>query len=295
VLELDGISRRFGDTVALNGLDLTVRPGVLTGFVGPNGAGKTTAMRIALGVLAPDAGAVRWDGRPVTAGDRARFGYMPEERGLYPRMRVADQIEHFARLHGLPGAAAQRATQDALELVGLADQAATRTDALSLGNQQRVQLAVALAHDPVLLVLDEPFSGLDPIGVDVMSGVLRERAARGVPVVFSSHQLDLVERLCDDVAIVRDGRVVAQGAVGALRRRGGRRYRVAVDAPGDAWLERVPGARPVGREDGSVLVALQEEADDQALLAAAREAGPVRVFAPDEPRLADIFREAVAP
>ncbi|WP_445151812.1 ABC transporter ATP-binding protein [Baekduia sp. Peel2402] len=293
MLELDHISRRFGETVALDGLSLQVEPGALTGFVGANGAGKTTAMRVALGVLEPDGGAVRWQGRPVTAADRARFGYMPEERGLYPRMRVGDQVEHFARLHGLDGATARQATAETLELVGLGDQLATRTDALSLGNQQRVQLAVALVHDPELLVLDEPFSGLDPIGVDVMAEVLRARADRGVPVVFSSHQLDLVERLCDAVAIVRDGRVVAQGPVAELRRRGGRRYRVEVEGDdGDAaWAAGVPGARALG----GGLLALDDDADDQALLDAARAAGPVRAFAPAEPRLADVFREAVAP
>jgi ABC-2 type transport system ATP-binding protein len=294
VLELDRISRRFGDVVALDALSLTVAPDRLTGFVGPNGAGKTTAMRIALGVLEADAGEVRWEGRPVTAADRARFGYMPEERGLYPRMRVADQVEHFARLHGLDGAAARAATVDALDLVGLAGEATTRTDTLSLGNQQRVQLAVALAHSPVLLVLDEPFSGLDPIGVDVMAEALRARADRGVPTVFSSHQLDLVERMCDDVAIVAHGRVVAAGPVTELRRRGGRRQRVAVDgADGDGWLAAVPGAELVGRDNGAVIVALADGFDDQVLLDAARAAGPVRQFTPDEPRLADLFREVV--
>jgi ABC-2 type transport system ATP-binding protein len=291
VLELADISRRFGETVALDGLSLTVAPGALTGFVGANGAGKTTAMRVALGVLEADSGLVRWDGRPVTGADRARFGYMPEERGLYPRMKVADQVEHFARLHGLDGAAARRATTATLELVGLGDEHATRTDALSLGNQQRVQLAVALVHDPQLLVLDEPFSGLDPIGVDLMADVLRTRAASGVPVVFSSHQLDLVERLCDVVAIVRDGRVVAQGTVAELRRRGGRRYRVVVDGVDGAWAAAIPGVRVLG--DG--LVELDEDGDDQALLERARAAGPVRAFTPEEPRLADVFREAVAP
>lgn len=291
MLDLVDISRRFGETVALDGLSLHVEPGLLTGFVGANGAGKTTAMRVALGVLEADAGEVRWDGRPVTPGDRARFGYMPEERGLYPRMRVADQVEHFARLHGLDGADARRATAATLAVVGLEDQAGTRTDALSLGNQQRVQLAVALVHEPRLLVLDEPFSGLDPIGVDVMAEVLGARAADGVPVVFSSHQLDLVERLCDVVAIVRGGRVVAQGRVAELRARGGRRYRVEVDGAADGWDAGVAGATAVG--DG--LFALADDADEQALLDSARAAGRVRAFAPAEPRLADVFREAVAP
>ncbi|HEU4973797.1 MAG TPA: ATP-binding cassette domain-containing protein [Baekduia sp.] len=294
MLELDGLTRRFDDVVALDGLSLTVRPGRLTGFVGANGAGKTTAMRIALGVLEPDAGEVRWDGRPATAADRAAFGYMPEERGLYPRMRVAEQVEHFARLHGLEGEGAARATAAVLQVVGLADQAKTRTDTLSLGNQQRVQLAVALVHDPQLLVLDEPFSGLDPIGADVMAGVLRARADAGVPVAFSSHQLDVVERLCDEVAIVRDGRVVASGTVGELRRRGGRRVRVDVDAADDRWLAGVAGIVAMDRDADGVVVALDDGADDQRLLQAALAAGPVRRFAPEEPRLADVFREAMA-
>jgi len=220
VLELDGLTRRFGEVVALADLTFSVAPGRMCGFVGPNGAGKTTAMRIVLGVLQPDAGRVRWNGAPVDAPTRARFGYMPEERGLYPKMRVRAQLVYFARLHGLAASDAAAAAERWIERLGLSERAGDRVEALSLGNQQRVQLGVALVHDPEVLVLDEPFSGLDPVGVDVMSGVLRERADAGVPVVFSSHQLELVERLCEDVAIVNRGRLVASGAVGELRERG---------------------------------------------------------------------------
>jgi ABC-2 type transport system ATP-binding protein len=295
MLELDDLRRRYGDTVALDGLSFTVRPGELFGFVGPNGAGKTTAMRIVLGVLQPDGGEVRWRGRPVDAAARARFGYMPEERGLYPKMRVADQLVHLARLHGLPAAHARAATELWLERLGLAGVAGRRTETLSLGNQQRAQLGAALVHDPELLVLDEPFSGLDPVGVDVLSEVLRERAREGVPVVFSSHQLELVERLCDAVAIVRAGRVVASGTVDELRaRRAGRRWRVDLDGAPDGWLAAVPGATAVARDDGMVVVELAGDADEQALLDAARRAGRVRRFAPHEPTLADLFREVVA-
>jgi ABC-2 type transport system ATP-binding protein len=284
--------------VALDGLSFAVGEGQLFGFVGPNGAGKTTGMRIVLGVLEPDAGEVRFRGAPVDAAARARFGYMPEERGLYPKMRVADQLVHLARLHGLDVAAARAATERWLGRLGLAELAARRTETLSLGNQQRAQLGAALVHDPDLLVLDEPFSRLDPVGVDVLSEVLRERARAGVPVVFSSHQLELVERLCDAVAIVRDGRVVASGAVAELRaQRAGRRWRVelADAAPDhDAWLASVPQATVVERRDGAVVVELADGADEQALLDAARRAGRVRRFAPEEPTLADLFREAVA-
>jgi ABC-2 type transport system ATP-binding protein len=284
--------------VALDGLSFSVAPGQLFGFVGPNGAGKTTAMRIVLGVLEPDAGEVRWRGRPCDAGDRARFGYMPEERGLYPKMRVADQLVHFARLHGLDRTAARAAAARWLERLGLEEVGGRRTETLSLGNQQRAQLAAALVHDPELLVLDEPFSGLDPVGVDVLSEVLRERARAGVPVVFSSHQLELVERLCDAVAIVRAGRVVASGRVAELRaQRGGRRWRVelaAANGAGPDWVAAVPGATVVTSEDHAVVVELGADGDEQELLDAARRAGRVRRFAPEEPTLAQLFREVIA-
>jgi ABC-2 type transport system ATP-binding protein len=295
VLELDGLRRRYGETVALDGLSFSVGAGQLFGFVGPNGAGKTTAMRIVLGVLEPDAGEVRWKGRPVDATARARFGYMPEERGLYPKMRVADQLVHLARLHGISAAGARAAAGEWLERLGLAEVAGRRTETLSLGNQQRAQLGAALVHDPELLVLDEPFSGLDPVGVDVLSEVLVDRARAGVPVVFSSHQLELVERLCDAVAIVRGGRVVASGRVADLRAgRAGRRWRVELAGADEHWLGSVAAASVVRRDNGAVVVELGPEADEQALLDAARRAGRVRRFAPEEPTLAELFREAVA-
>jgi ABC-2 type transport system ATP-binding protein len=206
------------------------------GFVGPNGAGKTTTMRIILGVLAADAGAVRWREQPVTAQTRRRFGYMPEERGLYPKMRVRPQLTYLAALHGV--AAPEAAADRWIERLGIAERADDRVEALSLGNQQRVQLAAALVHEPELLVLDEPFSGLDPVGVDVLSGVLAEYAATGVPVVFSSHQLELVERLCEAVAIIKDGRLVASGTVEELRGPGRTVVREVVERPTLAELFR---------------------------------------------------------
>ncbi len=217
MLELRGVSKRFGEVRALDRLDLRAGDGEIVGFVGPNGAGKTTAMRCILGIVRPDAGEILWRGRPIAQRDRASFGYMPEERGLYPKMQVAEQLEHLARLHGHGAAAARAAAATWIERVGLEARADERVERLSLGNQQRAQLAAALVHDPELLVLDEPFSGLDPVGVDVLAGVLVERARAGVPVLFSSHQLELVERLCDAVAIVHGGRVVAAGPVRDVR------------------------------------------------------------------------------
>jgi ABC-2 type transport system ATP-binding protein len=297
VLELEGVSRRYGDRVALEDLSFEVAAGQVFGFVGPNGAGKTTAMRIILGVLRPDAGAVRWRGVPVDAEMRRRFGYMPEERGLYPKMRVRDQLDYLARLHGMTGADAGAAAGRWIERLGLAERAGERVEKLSLGNQQRVQLAAALVHRPEVLVLDEPFSGLDPVGVDLMSGVLAEEAARGVPVLFSSHQLELVERLCEAVAIVKDGRLVARGPVDELRARGaGRRRRVRVEFASDpaaGWVDRVPGVRVAEPLPRGALVEL-DGAPPDAVLDAARAAGPVIHFSLQRPTLAELFREAVA-
>ncbi|MDA0184897.1 ATP-binding cassette domain-containing protein [Solirubrobacter phytolaccae] len=224
-----GLTRRFGDRVALDGVSFSVEPGQMFGFVGPNGAGKTTTMRIIMGVLAPDAGEVRWNGAPLSFGVRSRFGYMPEERGLYPKMRVHRQLSYMAALHGVedPDGAATRW----IERLGLTERAEDRVEQLSLGNQQRVQLAAALVHEPELLVLDEPFSGLDPVGVDVLSGVLLDYARTGVPVVFSSHQLDLVERLCEAVAIIKDGRLVASGTVEDLRGPGQKVVKEVIERP----------------------------------------------------------------
>lgn len=301
-LRLVGVSRAFGDHVALDDVSFAVRPGRTTGFVGANGAGKTTAMRIILGVLAPDAGRVELGGVPLTLPVRARFGYMPEERGLYPKMRIGEQLVYLGRVHGLDPATARRRTEALLAQLDLADRADDVLQTLSLGNQQRVQVAAALVHDPTLLVLDEPFSGLDPLAIDAMGALLRDRAAAGVPVLFSSHQLELVERICDDVVIIDNGRVVAAGVADDLRAaRAGRRYRVVVDRPDGAEPDRaalvaaVPGATIDGTSDGraGVVVDLGEDGDDQALLAAAQAQGAVREFARVLPTLAEIFREVV--
>lgn len=293
MLELDGLCKRYGTTVALDRLTFQVSPGQMFGFVGTNGAGKTTAMRITLGVLEADAGEVRWKGKQVDSQVRRRFGYMPEERGLYPKMRVRDQLVYLARLHGADSAVAAAEVERWMAELGVAGRAGDRVEALSLGNQQRVQLAAALVHAPEVLVLDEPFSGLDPVGVDALAGALRARAAEGVAVVFSSHQLELVERLCDAVGIISSGRLVACGSVDELRARGRRRrLRVLVDS-GPSWADAVPGARVVGSDASGLLLDLADDADDQLVLAAARAAGSVRAFTPVQPTLSELFREVV--
>ena len=293
MLELIGLTRRFGDVVALDDVSFAVAPGEMVGFVGPNGAGKTTAMRIVLGVLQADAGEVRWRSRPVDAETRRRFGYMPEERGLYPKMRVLDHLVYLARLHGLDPHDARAQAVRGTQVLGVADRADARVQTLSLGNQQRVQLAAALVHRPEVLVLDEPFSGLDPVGVDVLSGVLREQAAAGVPVVFSSHQLDLVERLCESVVLIHRGRIVAAGRISDLREADARRLvRVEVADAAPGWYERLAGVRVADPlPDGAVLELDGARPSD--VLDAAAAAGEVRTFDVVRPSLTEIFRRAV--
>ena len=292
-IETRGLSRTFGDVRAVEGVDLVVRPGGLTGFVGGNGAGKTTTMRMVMGLLRPDAGEVLWNGRPMTGADRRRFGYMPEERGLYPKQKVVDQLTYLARLSGMSTADARSAIETHLERFGLAERAKDRVEALSLGNQQRVQIIAALLHRPTALVLDEPFSGLDPAAVDAMADILRDHAASGVPVLFSSHQLDLVERLCDHLIVLARGRVVAQGAVDALRAGGPTRYRLVTDADA-GWVRDVRGIHVHDVDGGTALLELVDTGAEQAVLREAVARGAVREFSRVVPPLAEIYREVTA-
>lgn len=296
MLELRQVTRRYGDVVALDGVSFRVEQGRMQGLVGRNGAGKTTAMRIVLGLTEPDGGEVLLKGSAIDDAARRRIGYMPEERGLYPKMRVTDQLGFFGRLSGMAPADASAAAARWVERLGVADRAGDRVDELSLGNQQRVQLAAALVHGPDLLVLDEPFSGLDPVGVDVLSGVLQEEVARGAAVVFSSHQLELVEKLCHAVTILDRGRVVADGPIGELRRRrGGRRLEVVVRGAPAGWVAAagLPGVTEVGSDGDQVVLQLADGADSHAVLDAARAAGRVEAFTPRTPTLTELFREVV--
>lgn len=293
-LEVDHVSKRFGDTVALDDLTFAVEPGELFGFVGSNGAGKSTTMKIALGLLAADSGQIRLGGRAIDLGVRRRIGYMPEQRGLYPKMRVGDQLRYLARLHGLDAAASAAAVAAWTERLGIAHRIRDKVSALSLGNQQRVQLAAALVHDPALLILDEPFSGLDPVAVDVMSEVLRERCAAGLPVIFSSHQLDLVQRLCDRVGIISQGRMRALGTVDELRAAGPAQLVVRAPQAPQGWAAALPGVQVRREEPGRTVLELTPGTDEQPVLAAALATGPVREFAVHRASLTDLFREVVA-
>lgn len=294
LLELDGLTRRFGAVAALDGLSFRVPSGEVVGFLGPNGAGKTTAMRAIFGLTDLDAGAVRWKGAPVGAAERRRFGYMPEERGLYPSMLVGEELEYLGRLHGMAASDAAAAARSWLERLEVADRAADKVEALSHGNQQRVQLAAALVHGPEVLVLDEPLAGLDPAGIDVIGQVLVEQAHAGRCVLFSSHQLDLVENLCESVAIIDHGRLVASGTVDELAAAGARRLAVRVEGDRQgAWAGALPGVTVSEVKGGEVRLILDAAADSDRVLDAARAAGRVTQFVFERRRLSEVFREAV--
>ncbi|MCT1453348.1 ATP-binding cassette domain-containing protein [Corynebacterium sp. p3-SID1145] len=288
-LEIRDLHKRFGETHALDGMSFTVGDGELYGFVGSNGAGKSTTMRIALGVLEADSGEVLLNGAPLDDATRRRIGYMPEERGLYGKEKILDQLVFLAQLHGVDKAAAKQRGTELLEELSLGERLNDKLDDLSLGNQQRVQLAASLIHNPDILILDEPFSGLDPVAVDVMSTMLSDRAANGVSVVFSSHQLDLVQRLCDRVGIVTRGRMVAEGTVDELRSQGPVRYKVGTTARD--WLPE--GTTLIDDAPNHVVLETSSTADDQRILHAALTAGDVHEFSRVVPDLTDLFKEVV--
>ncbi|WP_030147740.1 ABC transporter ATP-binding protein [Mycetocola saprophilus] len=293
MLEIRGINKSFATRQVLTNMSFTIEPGRMTGFVGGNGAGKTTTMRILLGVLEADSGEVLLDGSPLSEQDRRRIGYMPEERGLYPKMKVAEQITYFARLHGLGAETAKRNTERLLDQLGLGERGGDTIESLSLGNQQRAQIAAALVHDPLALVLDEPFSGLDPLAVDVVLAVLKERANAGVPVLFSSHQLDIVERLCDDIVIISGGQVRAVGSAQSLRdAHRGNRFSLEGEADG-GWVREVPGISVLSFDGGHVEFDADTAERAQLVLRGALDRGPVHAFTPVRPSLAQIYREVV--
>lgn len=294
MLVFDDLHKSFGDIRALNGCSFEVKPGRMLGFLGPNGAGKTTAMRAVFGLIKLDSGQVRWNDTPIGNETAGRFGYMPEQRGLYPKMGVRDILVYIGRIHGMTKTDAAASADDWLERFGLSERAADNVEALSHGNQQRVQLAAALVHDPEVMLLDEPFSGLDPIAVDTMSEILRDAARAGKAVVFSSHQLDLVEDLCDEVAIIHQGQVVVEGDVRVLKEAAPYR-RLEIDFDGDITeLTTALGeVQVLVSHDGHHELTVGADADIRPLLARAQESGNLRTFSYTAPSLSDLFREAV--
>ena len=293
-LSLKGLRRSYGKVLALDDLSFEVAPGQVMGFLGPNGAGKTTTMRAIFGLTDLDGGVVRWNGSVVGQSERRRFGYMPEERGLYPGMLVGQQLEYLGRLHGLSVRDAAATTTAWLEKLDIADRRDSKVEVLSHGNQQRVQLAAALGHHPELLVLDEPLSGLDPSGIEAIGQVLVEQARNGCCVLLSSHQLDMMEELCDLVTIIDHGRLVVSGSVDELATSGARRLQVRVedDRTGD-WAKGIAGVTVSEPAGGAVRMQLDDDVDSDVVLRAAMAAGRVTEFTFTRRRLSEVFREAL--
>jgi ABC-2 type transport system ATP-binding protein len=293
-LEIERLRRTFGPLTALDDLSFEVPAGQVVGFLGPNGAGKTTTMRAIFGLTELDAGTVRWNGAPVGQAQRRRFGYMPEERGLYPGMLVGEQVQYLGRLHGLSPTEAASATNTWLERLGIADRANSKVETLSHGNQQRVQLMAALVHKPELLVLDEPLSGLDPTGIDAIGQVLVDQARAGCCVLFSSHQLDQVEDLCERVIIIDHGHLVVSGTVDELATSGGQRLLVRIegDRTGD-WARHLPGVNVSEVDGGAIRLTLESPVDSDDILRAAMQSGRVTQFSYERRRLSEVFREAL--
>ena len=293
LLELRDVSKRYGEVQALAGCSLQVRRGEVIGFLGPNGAGKTTAMRAVLGVVSIDGGSIEWEGTPLTVDHRRRIGYLPQERGLYPGMALEEQLRYFAAISGIAPQEAARRTEYWLGRVGLEDRRDSPVKDLSTGNQQRIQLAVAMIHEPELLVLDEPFAGLDPPGVAEMRSILDEAAERGAGVVFSSHQLDLVADICRDVVVISAGRTVAEGSVDDLRAASPRRQllaKFAVPVP----VPELPGGVQVGRVDERTFTAtLDRQIDAGPVVAALLASGAVTELRYEPPTLEELFLEMV--
>ena len=291
-LDVIGAAQSFEGRQVLDGVDLHVPSGTIVGLLGPNGAGKTTLMRIVFGVLEPERGEVMWHGRTATAADRQRWGYMPQERGLYREMRCIDHLVWLARLYGIERTAADRRARELLDRLGLLDRARDSIRDLSGGMAQRVQLAAAMVHDPELLVLDEPFAGLDPGAVEFLTDVIRDHVARGRHLVFSSHQLDLVEDLCESIVMLHHGRIVMRGTVRELRSSSADRY-LRVDVPVDAaWLDRASAEVTASGPTGS-RIRLTPSTDAAAVLDAVRAHVDVQDFAVEAPNLSELFLTAI--
>ncbi len=291
VLRARGITQRFGNRVVLADVDFDVPSGTVIGLLGPNGAGKTTLMRILFGVLAPDSGTVEWQGRSATDADRRAWGYMPQERGLYREMRVLDLLVWIARLHGLDRHTGETRALRLLEQLDLESRARDKISSLSGGMSQRVQLAAAMVHGPELLVLDEPFAGLDPVAVRFLSEVIREHTRAGGNLLFSSHQLDLVEDLCESITLLNRGRVVLQGDVKQLKASSPNRWLRVDVAVEPSWID--PSAAQIGTVDASgTRLRLLPGADPGEVLDSIRAHARPNDFGVEAPTLSELFLDA---
>jgi len=295
-LVIDSITKRFGPIVALDGVSFSVEPGRIFGLLGANGAGKTTCMRIVLDILRADSGTVTWEGRPNTELPRRTWGYLPEERGLYLRMKVIDVLSFFAALYGVPGAQATAEVDDWLERFRIPHYRDRKVEELSKGNQQKIQFIAAILHDPAVLIMDEPFSGLDPVNVQLLKEAFLEMRDRGKTLIFSTHQMETVEELCESIAIIDAGRVVVSGTVRDVKRNMGRQVvRLAIEgADGDGWVEQLPGVSLTRRGQDYLELQVRDGTDPGSILQAALAHGDrVTRFEIADPSLEEVFIEHV--
>jgi ABC-2 type transport system ATP-binding protein len=294
MLVLDHVQRAFGSVHAVRDISLTVERGSTFGLLGPNGAGKTTTMRMILGILIPDAGTVRWRGAPIDETVRRRFGYLPEERGLYGKMTVRAQLAYFGRLHGLPADDARARADRWVERLELGAYAKRPCSELSKGNQQKIQVACAALHDPEFIILDEPFTGLDPANAEMLLAVLRDLQSRGVTLVLSSHQMWQIEHLCDRFCIVAAGEVRAAGTLADLRAAWPtRRIEVEPATPAlAAVLAAESGATVRAAPAGTLVYDLPAGTPLPPLVRRLAAAGDVSRFEPREASLNDIYLAA---
>jgi ABC-2 type transport system ATP-binding protein len=291
-LVLDNVVKRFGAVTALDGVSFSVEPGRIFGLLGANGAGKTTAMRIVLDILRADSGTVTWNGSPNTAVPRSTWGYLPEERGLYLRMRVMDVLRFFASLYGVSETDATREINEWLDRFRIPEYRDRKVEELSKGNQQKIQFIAAILHDPDVLIMDEPFTGLDPVNVQLLKEAFLAMRDRGKTLIFSTHQMEQVEELCESIAIVDRGRLVVHGSVRDVKRDMGRRVvRLATaDGADQAWLDGLDGVR-IGRHREDYLeLTVPTGTDPQQVLRAALDRGErVTRFEIADPSLEEVF------
>jgi ABC-2 type transport system ATP-binding protein len=293
MLSIDHVTKRFDGVVAVDDLTFSIPEGGIFGFLGPNGAGKTTTMRMILDIIRPDTGHISWQGKPIGAEERKRFGYLPEERGLYQKMKVREQLVFFARLYGLDARAASERVGEWLARFGIAERQNSRLDELSRGNQQKVQVIAALLHEPDLALLDEPFTGLDPINGELLEDCLRELRDAGKTVVLSSHRMEQVEELCDEVAIISRGRLKLTGNVGEIRDGAVRRVIDVRTVSGRVASAEQLGLKPLAPARGYLRFALEPGVDPQDVLSGLLQGETVELFALERPSLQEIFVEAV--
>jgi ABC-2 type transport system ATP-binding protein len=292
---LHNVTKRFGEFTAVNELSLAVRPGRIYGLLGPNGAGKTTTIRMVVNITAPDSGEIRLFGRPVTPNDQDRLGYLPEERGLYKKMKVGDQLRFFAQLKNLSGKTADQRIDQWLARVKLSEWRNKRSFELSKGMQQKIQFLTAVLHDPDLLILDEPFSGLDPVNLELLKEIVLELKAEGKTIIFSTHQMEVAERICDDICLINRSRKILEGSLREVKQGFGRNTVALRFSGGDGVLEDRTLVSKVERHSDLIEVLLTENANAQQLLhklvASGAEIGRFEMI---EPSLNDIFIEQVS-